>query len=89
MVSERTNGMTSIDPQTKYTEDLIKRFSIELRFEYVSEIINEERTLKEFKSLYIKHAFDALGSKLKELYVNQYDYVQLIKKQYKERYMER
>lgn len=70
----------------KYFDLLIRRFYTELRFDQVNEIITEERILKEFKHLYIKHAFDSLGNKFKEIYETQYNYVQLIKKQYKDKY---
>ena len=78
--------MISTNPAEKYTIELIKRFEIELRFAYVDELITEERALRYFKSMYIKHAFDAMGNKFKELYENQYNFVKKLKKEYKDKY---
>lgn len=63
-----------------------QQFNNELRFEYVSEIVNEERVLKEFKHLYIKNAFNSVGSRMKEFYELQYQYVQRLKKEYAVKY---
>jgi len=75
--------MTSTRP---YLEVLQDRFQTELRFEYVSEINREEIRTREFKNLYVKHAFDCLGEGYMKLYESQVDLVKHLKKQYKERY---
>lgn len=65
---------------------LIENFYKNERFKDISEIVQEERVLKEFKSLYIKHAFDALSEIFKNYYEIQFEYIKKIKKQYKDRY---
>lgn len=67
-------------------DSIIDKFYKELRFEHVSEIINEERVLKEFKNFYIKHAFDSMGSGFRKIYNTQYKFVQKLKIEYKDRY---
>lgn len=65
-----------------------RRFYIELKFEYISEIIAEEAILKEFKKLYLKHAFDSLGSNFRQLYETQLIVVRTLKDNYKVKYGE-
>lgn len=56
------------------------------KLEYVDEILVETRTLKHFKDMYIKHAFDAMGNNFKKLYNEQAKYVRKIKAEYKDKY---
>lgn len=67
-------------------EEMKKKFYIELEFQYVSEIVNEERILKELKSLYIKNVFNSMGSCLRDIYDIQYALVQRLKKEYAVKY---
>lgn len=66
--------------------DMHDKLLKEIRFDDVTEIVTEERTLKYFKSMYAKHVFDAMGNIFKELYDMQYKFVQKLKKQYAEKY---
>lgn len=61
-------------------------FYVQCRFDDVNEIIDGERDLKHFKSMYVKHAFDAMAAQCRELYDTQDKFLKLIKDQYRSKY---
>lgn len=52
----------------------------------LQDILQTTILVKEFKSLYVKHAFDNLGPILKDLYESENEHLKQIKSQYKENY---
>lgn len=81
-----TNGTTLIELTEKFTQELLKRNQMEMKFHAVDIILTEERTLKHFKSMYVKHVLDSMGEKFLQLYYRQFEFVNKLKHEYKEKY---
>ena len=67
-------------------DNLVNRVQNDIRNNFITHILDETKTLKYFKDMYCKHAFDDQGTHWKQLYDSQAQYLKNQKQEYKERY---
>ena len=71
---------------TSLTEQLLNDFKQGCELDDKEEIKQETKNLEEFKMLYKKHMFDDMGPKFRDLISTLFNYLDTIKKQYKDKY---
>jgi hypothetical protein len=67
-------------------DNMVESFQRELRYAYVDEIVTETSILKELKHLYIKNMFNSMGIIFGDMYTQQLEYLNNLKKTYKDKY---